>query len=97
MSDMNGIGPAVDLGEIQRRQREKEQVPAYSVGSPDLGLQVGVDRMSFRDAMDRTATLLDQDGLTIEEFKQCAFAGTGQNDEAIFQILVRVSDTETAY
>jgi hypothetical protein len=27
MSDMNGVGLVVDLGEIQRRQREKEQVP----------------------------------------------------------------------
>jgi hypothetical protein len=42
------------------------------VGSPDLALQVGVERMSFRDAMDRTAILMDQDGLTIEEFKECA-------------------------
>jgi hypothetical protein len=97
MSNMNGIGPVVDLGEVQRRQREKQQVPSYAVGSPDLALQVGVERMSFRDAMDRTAVLLDQDGLTIEEFKQCAFAGMGQNGEAIFQIMVRVSDTETAF
>jgi hypothetical protein len=97
MSDMNGIGPVVDLGEIQRRQKEKEQVPSYSVGSPDLALQVAVDRMSFRDAMDRTALMLDQDGLTIEEFKQCAFAGMGQQGEAVFQIVVRVSDTETPY
>jgi hypothetical protein len=47
--------------------------------------------------MDSTAALLDQDGLTIEEFKQCAFACTGQQGEAIFQIVVRVSDTEAAF
>ena len=97
MNDLNGAGPVVDLGEIQRRQKEKEQVPSYSVGSPDVALQVGVEKMSFRDAMDRTALMLDQDGLTIEEFKQCAFAGMGQQGEAIFQIVVRVSDTETPY
>jgi|tagenome__1003787_1003787.scaffolds.fasta_scaffold20951568_2 hypothetical protein len=101
MSDMNGIGPLVDLGEVQRRQKEKEQVPSYSVGSPDLALQVGLQlnngQLSFRDALDKAAILLDQDGFTIEEVKHCGFAGMGQQGEAVFQIVVRVSDTETPY
>jgi hypothetical protein len=73
MSDINGIGPVVDLGEMQRRQREKEQVPRYNVGTPEFVLQVGVEivngKLSFRDALDRAATLLDADGFTIEEVK----------------------------
>ena len=101
MSDMNGIGPVVDLGEMKRRQQEKEQVPAYSVGSPEFALQVGVPiingTLSFRDALDRAATLLDADGFTVEEVKHCAFAGQDQQGNAIFQVLVRVSDTEAPF
>jgi hypothetical protein len=101
MSDINGIGPVVDLGEMQRRQREKEQVPRYNVGTPEFVLQVGVEivngKLSFRDALDRAATLLDADGFTIEEVKHCAFAGQDQNGAAIFQVVVRVSETEKAF
>jgi hypothetical protein len=101
MSDLNGTGPVVDLGAIAQRQREKAQVPSYSVGSPEFALQVGVPIMngnlSFRDALDRAATLLDADGFTIEEVKHCAFAGQDQTGAAIFQVVVRVSDTETAF
>jgi hypothetical protein len=94
MSDMNGIGPAVDLAEMHRRQKEKEQVPRYSVGLPEFALPVGVERMSFRDALDRAAVMLDQDGFTVEEIKHCAFAGIDQTGAAIFQVVVRVSETE---
>jgi hypothetical protein len=38
--------------------------------------------------------MLGNDGFTIEEVKQCAFAGQGQQGEAIFQVIVRVSETE---
>jgi hypothetical protein len=100
VSDLNRAGLVVDLGAIQRRQREKEQVPAYSVGSPEFALQVGVHivdgRLSFRDALDRAATLLDADGFTIEEVKQCAFAGQDQSGAAVFQVVVRVSQTEAS-
>jgi hypothetical protein len=97
MNDMNGVGPAVDLGAIKQRQQEKANVPRYSVGSPEFALQVGVGALSFRDALDRAAVLLDADGFTIEEVKQCAFAGQDQTGAAVFQVIVRVSDTETAF
>jgi len=97
MSNMNGTGPVVDLGEIQRRQQEKAKVPAYSVGSPEFALPVAVERMSFRDALDRAAVMLDEDGFTVEQVKQCAFAGIDQNGAAVFQVVVRVSDTEAAF
>ena len=101
MSDMNGIGPVVDLGRMQRRQQEKAKVPAYSVGSPEFALQVGVEvidgQLSFRAALDRAATLLDADGFTIEEVKHCAFAGQDQNGATVFQVVVRVSDTEAPF
>jgi hypothetical protein len=92
MSDINGIGPVVDLGEMQRRQREKEQVPRYNVG-----VEIVNGKLSFRDALDRAATLLDADGFTIEEVKHWAFAGQDQNGAAIFQVVVRVSETEKAF
>jgi hypothetical protein len=94
---MNGMGPVVDLGEVHRRQKEKEQVPRYSVGSPEFALPVGVERMSFRDALDRAAVMLDQDGFTIEQVKQCAFMGQDQSGAAVFQVVVRVSDTEVPF
>jgi hypothetical protein len=101
VTDMNGIGPVVDLGEVHRRQKEKEQVPAYSVGSPEFALQVGVqpnnDQLSFRDALDKAAVLLDRDGFTIEEVKHVAFAGLDQNGVPVFQVVVRVSDTEVPF
>jgi hypothetical protein len=101
MNDMNGTGPVVDLGAVQRRQREKEQVPAYTVGTPEFALQVGVQIingiLSFRDALDRAATLLDADGFTIEEVKHCAFAGQDQQGVAVFQVVVRVAETETPF
>ena len=97
MTDMNGIGPVVDLGELKRRQEEKQRVPAYSVGSPDFALQVGIPSLSFRDALDRAATILDGEGFTIEEVKHCAFAGQDQQGSAIFQVVVRVSDTEVPF
>ena len=97
MSDMNGIGSVLDLGEIQRRQKEKEQVPPYNVGSPEFALPVGTSSLSFREALDRAATILDQDGFTIEEVKHCAFAGQDQNGAVIFQVVVRVSETEKSY
>ena len=101
MNDMSGSGPVVDLGEMKRRQQEKEQVPAYSVGSPEFALQVGVQpnngQLSFRDALDKAAVLLDQDGFTIEEVKHVAFAGLDQNGVPVFQVVVRVSDTEVPF
>jgi hypothetical protein len=102
MSDMNGTGPVVDLGAIQRRQQEKEKVPTYNLGTPEFALQVVVPmingEISFRDATDRAAVLLGTDGFTIEEVKQCAFAGQDQNGTtAVFQVIVRVSDTETPF
>jgi hypothetical protein len=62
---------------MHRRQKEKEQVPHYSVGfapefAPQIGVQVVNQQISFRDALDRAATVLDLDGFTIEEVKQCA-------------------------
>jgi hypothetical protein len=36
---MNGIGPVVDLGAIQRRQWEKERVPAYTMGNPAVAIR----------------------------------------------------------
>ena len=97
MSNTNHVGPVVDLGAIQQRQREKEQVPSYTVGTPEFALQVGVQIingiLSFRDALDRAATLLDADGFTIEEVKHCAFAGQDQQGAAVFQVVVRVSET----
>jgi hypothetical protein len=101
MSEMNGVGPVVDLGEVHRRQKEKEQVPRYSVGSPEFALQVGVQpkngQLSFRDALDKAAVLLDQDGFTIEEVKHVAFAGLDQNGVPVFQVVVRVSATEVPF
>jgi hypothetical protein len=101
MSNMNGIGPVVDLGEMQRRQQEKAKVPSYSVGSPEFALTVGVAPVngapSFREALDRAAVILDSDGFTIEEVKQCAFAGQDQNGAFIFQVVARVSDTEAPF
>jgi hypothetical protein len=96
MSDLNGIG-VPDLGAIRQRQREKEQVPRYAVGTPEFACPVGVQVVngviSFRDALDKAAVLLDADGFTIEEIKQCAFAGVDQNGAAVFQVVVRVSET----
>jgi hypothetical protein len=63
-------------------------------------LHVGVhlSTISFRDALDKAATLLDADGFTIEEVKQCAFAGIeGQTGSAVFQVLVRVSYTQARF
>jgi hypothetical protein len=97
VSDMNNIGPVLDLGEMKRRQREKEQVPAYSVGSPEFALPVGTSTLSFPEALDRAASILDQDGFTVEEVKHCAFAGQDQNGNVIFQVVVRVSETETGF
>jgi hypothetical protein len=101
VSNTNHVGPVVDLGEIQRRQQEKAKVPSYSVGSPEFALPVGVEVVngvpSFRDALDKAATLLDVDGFTIEEVKHCAFAGQDQNGAAVFQVVVRVSDTEVSF
>jgi hypothetical protein len=95
---MNGVGPVVDLGAIKQRQKEKEQVPSYTLGTPEFTLPVGVQvingTLSFRDALDRAALMLDADGFTIEEVRQCAFAGQDQNGAAVFQVLVRVSETE---
>jgi hypothetical protein len=102
VSNTNPVGPVLDLGAIQRRQQEKEKVPTYSLGTPEFALQVVVPminaEISFRDAIDRAATLLGADGFTIEEVKQCAFAGQDQNGTtAVFQVIVRVSDTETPF
>jgi hypothetical protein len=101
VSNTNHVGPVVDLGAIQQRQREKEQVPSYTVGTPEFALQVGVEiingTLSFRDALDRAATLLNADGFTIEEVKHCAFAGQDQQGAAVFQVVVRVSETETPF
>lgn len=101
MNDMNGVGPVVDLGEIQRRQQEKAKVPAYSVGSPEFALQVLAQPInggpSFREALDRAALTLDSDGFTIEEVKQCVFAGQADNGAFVFQVVARVSDTEASF
>ena len=103
MSDLNGMGQVPDLGAIRQRQREKEKVPPYSVGTPDFTLQVGVGvgeggAISFRDALDKAAILLDGDGFTIEEVKQCAFAGIDpQSGTAVFRVVVRASDTKAPF
>jgi hypothetical protein len=101
MTNTNHAGPVVDLGEIQRRQQEKAKVPSYSVGSPEFALPVGVEiingQLSFRDALDRAAVIMDADGFTIEEVKHCAFAGQDQTGAAVFQVVVRVADTEAAF
>lgn len=101
MSDLNGIGQVPDLGAIRDRQREKEKAPHYSVGSPEFALQVGVQstsgQLSLRDALNRAAVMLDQDGFTIEQVKQCAFMGQDQSGAAVFQVIVRVSDTEAPF
>jgi hypothetical protein len=98
VTNLNGVQPVVDLGVIAQRQREKERVPTYSLGSPEFAMTVGIPvfdgLLSFRDALDRAAVMLGNDGFTIEEVKQCAFAGQGQQGEAIFQVIVRVSETE---
>lgn len=102
MSDLNGMGQVPDLGAIRQRQREKEQVPSYTVGTPEFALQVGVQiingSLSFRDALDRAAVILDADGFTIEEVKQCAYAGQDQQGTtAVFQVIARVSETEVRF
>jgi hypothetical protein len=101
VSDINGVRPVVDLGEINRRNQEKERVPTYTVGKPEFALQVGVQvfngQISFRDALDRAALVLGTDGFTIEEVKHCAFAGQDQNGAAVFQVIVRVSDAEASF
>jgi hypothetical protein len=101
VNDMNGVGPVVDLGAINRRNQEKERVPAYTVGAPEFALQVGVQvingAISFRDALDRAALVLGADGFTIEEVKHCAFAGQDQNGAAVFQVIVRVSDAKAPF
>jgi hypothetical protein len=81
---------------MKQRQREKEQVPAYTVGNPDFALQVGVEvvnqRMSFRDAIDKAALILGADGWSITEVKQCAFAGGDQAGNAVFQLVVGAAE-----
>jgi hypothetical protein len=98
VSDLNGVGQVPDLGAIRQRQREKEQVPPYTVGNPEFALQVAVQapngQLSFRDALDRAALILGADGWVITEVKQCAFAGGDQGGNAIFQVIVTASDTE---
>jgi hypothetical protein len=97
------LGQVPDLGAIRQREREKERVPPNSVGTPDFTLQVGVPvgdggNISLGDALDKAAVLLDADGFTIEEVKQCAFAGIEpQSGTAIFQVVVRASDTKAPF
>lgn len=97
MSDQNGIG-IPDLGAIRQRQREKEQVPPYTVGNPEFALQVAVQsangQISFRDAIDRAALILGNDGFSITEVKQCAFVGGDQAGNTIFQVVVVASEIE---
>ena len=56
MSDQNGISGLPDVGAIRQRQREKEQVPPYTVGTPEFAMQVAVQSatglLSFRDALE---------------------------------------------
>jgi hypothetical protein len=97
---MNAGGPVVDLGAINRRNQEKERVPAYTVGTPEFVLEVAVEgtgRISFRDAIDRAAVVLSADGWAIDEVKHCAFAGQDQGGNMLFQLIVRVSDTEAPF
>src|SRR5215211_6397197 len=92
MSDLNGVGQVPDLGAIRQRQREKEQVSPYEVGNPEFALQVAVQppngQLSFREAVDRAATILGADGWKINEVKQCVFAGGDQGGNTIFQLIV---------
>ena len=98
VNDLNGVGQVPDLGAIRQRQREKEQVPAYRVGNPEFAMQVAVQsangQLSFRDALDRAALILDTDGFTINEVKQCAFVGGDQGGNAIFQVIVSAAEKE---
>jgi hypothetical protein len=96
MSDFNGVGQVPDLGAIRQRQREKEQVPPYTVGNPEFAVQVAVQspngQLSLRDALDRAALILGIDGFSITEVKQCAFVGGDQGGNAIFQVIVTASE-----
>jgi hypothetical protein len=97
MSDMSGVGPVVDLGAINRRNQEREKVPPYAVGTPELVLQVAVNTggtISFRAAIERGAFILGADGFKIDEVKQCAFAGADQAGNVVFQLVVVASETE---
>ncbi len=98
MSDLNGAGQVPDLGAIRQRQREKEQVAPYTVGNPEFAMQVAVQsangQLSFRDAIDRAATILGADGWEITEVKQCAFVGGDQGGNAIFQVIVTAREAE---
>jgi hypothetical protein len=93
------MGQVPDLGAIRQRQREKEQVPTYAVGNPEFALQVAVQsangRLSFRDALDRAALILGADRFAISEVKQCAFVGRDQGGNAVFQVVVAVSEQVT--
>jgi hypothetical protein len=46
----------------------------------------------FRDAIDRAALILGNDGLSITEVKQCAFVGGDQGGNTIFQVIVSVAE-----
>jgi len=81
---------------MRQRQREKEQVPPYAVGNPEFAMQVVVQsangQISFRDAIDRAALILGNDGFSITEVKQCAFVGGDQGGNTIFQVIVSVAE-----
>jgi hypothetical protein len=98
MSDFNGVGQVPDLGVIRQRQREKEQVPPYTVGNPEFALQVAVQapngQLSFRAAIDRAALILGVDGWAITEVKQCVFAGADQGGNVIFQVIVTATEND---
>jgi len=97
MSDLNGVGQVSDLGATRQGQREKEQVPPYTVGNPEFARQVAVQspngQLSFRDAIDRSAVILGADGWSITEVKQCAFVGGDQAGNMIFQVIVTATET----
>jgi hypothetical protein len=94
MSDMNGVP---DLGAIRQRQREKEQVPPYTVGNPEFTVPVAVQsptgQLSYRDAIDKAASILGADGWSITEVKQCAFVGGDQGGNVVFQVVVTTEES----
>jgi hypothetical protein len=93
---MNGHGPigtVPDLVAMRSRQQEKERVPDYDPGTPELGLQVGVPlgpngAPRFTDAMDRAAQICANDGWAIESVSQCTMVGMNEQGYGFFQVVV---------
>ena len=89
----------VDLGAIQRRQWEKERVPAYTMGNPAVAIPVAVPpvngELSVRDAIEQAAAVLGADGLHIDAVRTCGFVGPDQNGNAVFQVVAVVSEVDS--